>query len=122
MSCLTKTALLVLLASAVAPAQPAALFNVKQYGAAGDGVALDTSDINAAMSACAAAGGGTVYFPAGTYYSGTVLLKSNVTLWLDSGATLLGSKDLSHYQTAIAGDECYTALVLASGAQHVAVI
>src|SRR5690349_5893100 len=79
-------------------AQTRLSFNVKDYGAVGDGVRLDTEAINQAVQACAAAGGGTVFFPAGTYRTGTIHLKSDVTLWVDSGATVLGSKDPSHYQ------------------------
>ena len=87
--------------------------DVKHFGATGDGIALDTGSINKAIDACAAAGGGTVYFPAGTYLSGTVLLKSNITLWLDSGAKLLGTKDLAQYRTAVDGQDWYDALILA---------
>lgn len=56
-------------------------FNVKDYGALGDGVNDDASAIQAAITACAAVGGGTVYFPAGTYLIGTKLtLRSKVIL------------------------------------------
>src|SRR5882757_11466273 len=79
-----------MLGLAVAQAQPAApaSFNVRAYGAKGDGATLDTAAINAAIDAAAAAGGGTVYFPAGTYPSFSIRLKSHITLYLDSGATL----------------------------------
>lgn len=68
-------------------------FNVRDQGATGDGKTLDTAPLQAAINACAGAGGDTVYFPAGTYLSGTLVLKSQVTLHLDAGATLLGSRD-----------------------------
>jgi polygalacturonase len=74
------------------------LFNVRDHGALGDGLEHDTSAINAAISACADAGGGQVFFPPGRYLSGTVHLKSRVTLYLAAGATLLGTTNLSHYQ------------------------
>lgn len=67
-------------------------FNIKSYGAVGNGKVLDTNAINQAVEACSQAGGGVVYFPAGEYLSGSIELKSNVTLYLDSGATILGSK------------------------------
>jgi polygalacturonase len=67
---------------------PAHAFDVRAYGAKGDGVTLDTTAINSAIEAAAAAGGGTVHFPAGSYLSFSVRLKSNITLYLDSGATL----------------------------------
>ena len=77
-------------------------FNVTDFGATGDGHTLDSASINKAIDACNAAGGGMVYVPPGTYLCGTVVLKSNVTLYLEAGATILGSKNLSDY-TAFAG-------------------
>lgn len=78
------------------------LFDIKKYGASGDGKTLDSAAINAAIDACNSAGGGTVYMPPGVYLSGTVILKSNVTLYLEAGATLLGSPKLSDY-TSVPG-------------------
>ena len=72
-------------------------FNVKDYGAKGDGKTLDTGAFNKAIEAIAAAGGGTVFLPAGTYLTGTIHLKSKVVLQLDAGATILGSKNLADY-------------------------
>ena len=69
-------------------------FDVKTYGATGDGKTLDTDAINKAIEAANAAGGGTVLFPAGTYASYSIHLKSNVTLYLDAGATLLAADPL----------------------------
>lgn len=66
-------------------------YNVMQYGVKGDGKAIDTKGINKAIEAAAAAGGGTVYFPAGNYLSGSVRLKSNITLYFDQGATLIAA-------------------------------
>ena len=66
-------------------------FDVRRFGAVGDGQHLDTQAINAAIWACAKAGGGTVAFPHGTYLSGSIHLLSHVNLYLDSGATLLGA-------------------------------
>ncbi len=67
--------------------------DVRQYGAKGDGTAKDTAAIQAAIDAAAKQGGGTVEFPAGRYLSGTLHLKSFVTLHLGAGATLLESAD-----------------------------
>jgi Pectate lyase superfamily protein len=67
-------------------------FNIKQYGAKGNGRTKDTTAIQAAIDA-AGRSGGTVYFPAGNYLSGTLQLRSFVRLYLDSGATLLASTD-----------------------------
>ncbi len=63
--------------------------SVRSYGAKGDGAATDTPAINRAIEAAAAAGGGTVYFPAGVYLSYSIRLKSKVGLYLDHGAVIL---------------------------------
>lgn len=69
----------------------ATVYNVKKYGAKGDGKALDTKAIDKAITEANAAGGGTVYFPAGDYLSITIHLKSNVGLFLDHGATIVAA-------------------------------
>lgn len=81
--------------------------NVRDYGAAGDGRTLDTRAIQAAVDACGAAGG-VVWFPPGRYLSGTILLRSNVTIELDAGAVLLGSKKLEDYLKCIPALRSYT--------------
>ncbi|MEO7673495.1 MAG: glycoside hydrolase family 28 protein [Pyrinomonadaceae bacterium] len=68
-----------------------AFYNVRDYHASGDGKAIDTAAINKAIETAAVAGGGTVYFPAGTYLSFSIRLKSNITLYLDNGATILAA-------------------------------
>jgi len=80
------------------PTSPASLwFNVKTYGAQGNGKANDATAINKAIDAAAAQGGGTVFFPAGTYLSGTIRLKSNITLFLSNGSTLQAISDSTAY-------------------------
>jgi polygalacturonase len=70
----------------------ATVFNVKNYGATGNGSTNDSGAINKAVTAANAAGGGIVEFPSGSYKSAnTIHLKSNVTIQLDSGAKVLGS-------------------------------
>ena len=66
-------------------------FNVRSFGAAGDGKQLDSPAINRAIDTAAKAGGGTVLVPAGTYLCGSIRLKSNIHLLLDAGATILGA-------------------------------
>jgi polygalacturonase len=78
-------------ATPVAPAAAPLTYNVREFGATGDGKTLDSPAINRAIEAAAAAGGGTVVLPAGTYLSGSVRLKSNIHLVIGAGATLLGA-------------------------------
>jgi polygalacturonase len=65
--------------------------NVRNFGATGDGMAMDTAAINRAIEAAASSGGGTVVVPAGTYACYSIHLKSNVSLYLDQGATILAA-------------------------------
>jgi len=84
------------------------VFNIKNFGAVGDGETLNTMAIQAAIDSCAKSGGGTVYFPAGTYLSGTIFFKSHITLFLDAGAVLLGSTNLNDYPVTIQSFRSYT--------------
>ena len=74
-----------------------ALFNIRDFGAKGDGATLDTAAINQAIEAGAKSAGGQVLFPPGRYLSGTVHLKSHVTLYFEAGATLVGTTNLDQY-------------------------
>ena len=65
--------------------------NVKNFGATGDGKTLDTKAINDAIDAAAKQGGGTVYFPAGTFLSFSIRLKSNISLYLEQGCVLMAA-------------------------------
>jgi polygalacturonase len=78
----------------------APVYDVKAYGATGSGKTADTAAINQAIDAASAAGGGTVYFPAGTFVSGSIHLKSNVGLYLDHGAVIEASADPQAYDAA----------------------
>lgn len=69
-------------------ARAADVFNVKDFGAKGDGVTLDSPAINAAIEEAVANGGGQVYLPAGTYLSGSIRLKSNIDLHLSPGCVI----------------------------------
>jgi polygalacturonase len=69
----------------------AGIFDVRKFGATGDGKTLDTPAINRAIETAAAAGGGLVLFPAGTYLCFSIHLKSNVHLHLDQGCTILAA-------------------------------
>ena len=71
--------------------------NPRTFGAKGDGSTKDTKAIQAAIDACAQHGGGVVVLSAGMYVAAPIELKSNITLQLDKGATLLGSPDHQDY-------------------------
>ena len=75
-------------------------FSVPDFGAAPDSGILQTKKIQAAIDCCFENGGGTVIIPAGTYKTGCILLRSNVTLRLQRGAVLLGSRDPADYAIA----------------------
>jgi len=72
-------------------------YSLTRFGALGDGENLDTEAIQSAIDACAESGGGTVNFPAGSYLSGTLMMKDHVNLHLQEGATLLGSTNPEDY-------------------------
>jgi polygalacturonase len=72
------------------PQQP--VFNVRSYGATGDGKSVDTRAVNRAIEAAAAAGGGIVFFPVGTYLCFSIHLKSYVHLYLGEGAIILAAE------------------------------
>lgn len=78
-------------ASTPATAGRPVYFDVRQFGARGDGKTIDTPAVNAAIDAAANVGGGTVYFPGGVYACYSIHLKSNVALFLDQGATILAA-------------------------------
>ena len=69
----------------------AGFYNVIDFGAKGDGKALDTDAVNGAIAAAAGKGGGTVYLPAGRYLCFSIRLKSNITVFLDNGATVIAA-------------------------------
>jgi len=73
------------------------IYNIRDYGAKGDGTTLDTKAIQNAIDKCFNNNGGTVLIPAGNFLSGTLELKSNVTLHLSAAAKLLGSPKREHY-------------------------
>ena len=75
----------------------AQVFDITNYGAVGDGVSINTVEIQAAIDSCHNAGGGIVQVPPGNFVTGTLILKSNVTINLLQGATILGSSSMSDY-------------------------
>lgn len=107
-------ALVWILAAAALPAAPADVFDVKAFGATGDGKTLDTQALQKAIDAASAQGGGTVYFPRGEFLTGTLRLKSRITLYLSRGAVLLGSTRMADYSP--------TYLLYGQGVEDVAIL
>ncbi len=109
----------------------AGTFDVRDFGARGDGVAKDTAAIQRAIDAAEKAGGGTVNVPPGNYLSGTIHLKSWVTLHLMNGATILAStdnNDFDPYETlpfkSVSDNETtyfHYGLVTAENVHHIAI-
>lgn len=78
----------------------AKVFNVREFGAMGNGTTLDTKAIQNALDACGQAGGGTVRFPSGTYLSQPLTLRSKTTILLEAGATLLATPNQRDFMKA----------------------
>ena len=99
-------------------------FNVKKYGAKGNGKRIESPAIQKAIDACHKAGGGTVIVPKGTYLSATIQLKDNVTLHLEKDALILGTTDYKAYDnldpfTEGLGIEVGRALLVAVDAHNI---
>lgn len=86
-----KKIILLTLACLAINLQANIFYNVKDFGAKGDGIHIDSDAINEAIKSASANGGGTVFFPAGTYASFSIRLASNITLYLDAGSTILAA-------------------------------
>jgi len=102
-------------------------YDVREYGARGDGKTVCTEAIQRAIDAAGAAGGGRVYVPAGIFVSGTIELRSGVELYLAAGAVLRGSRKLEHYRPKVPAFRSYTdnyterSLIYAEGAERIAI-
>jgi len=108
------------------PAAAPKTFDPRDSGAKADGKSLDTAAIQAAIDRCAADGGGSVVLSGGTFLSGSLRLKTGVTLFIDKTATLLGSRRQEDYpveEGAWEGHQARThaALISAKDAQNVGV-
>lgn len=78
-------------------AHAAGAHDIRRYGAKGDGITLDTAAIQKAIDAAAAAGGGTVFLPAGRYLSFSLRLKSHISILFESDATLIAADPAKHH-------------------------
>ena len=72
--------------------------DIREFGAVGDASTLDTAAIQQAIDACGARGGGLVLLQGGTFFTGSLRLRSHVSLHVSAGAVLLGSPNLADYQ------------------------
>jgi Glycosyl hydrolases family 28 len=114
-------------------AQSFPVCNVRDYGAKGDGVTLDTKAVTNAIAACVKQGGGTVYLGPGRYVIGTVQLYSHIHLFLESGAALVGSHDIRqylpsppfgfarHYGVDITGEGTVLGMLIAKDAEDISI-
>ncbi|HYE19642.1 MAG TPA: glycosyl hydrolase family 28 protein [Tepidisphaeraceae bacterium] len=123
---MTRAAAAVLLALVLSLSARAATFTITDFGAAADGKSDSTVAIDRAVEAASAAGGGVVRVPPGTFLTGGVELRSNVTLQVDKGATLLLDKNPARYRvirTRWGGVDChnFAGLISARDADRVAI-
>jgi polygalacturonase len=102
--------------------------NIVDHGAIGDGEFLNTDAIQSAIDRCHDQGGGKVYVPAGKFRTGTIILRSHVSLYLEAGAVLLGSTRLNDYPEIYPAFRSYTdvnyvdkSLIYAEKAEHISI-
>ena len=101
-------------------------YSVDSFGAVSDGRTMCTNSIQDAIDQANSDGGGTVIFPKGTYLSGTINMKSNVSLHLANGATLLGSVNPKDYSPMYNGEYGklykWRALILAKNCENISIL
>lgn len=102
------------------------VFYITDFGAVGDGKTICSKAIESAVDACVAAGGGTVFVPAGKFLTASILLHSNVRLHIDNGAELLFVQDCDQFATVESRWEgvdgaVYRACIFASDAENITI-
>ena len=110
----------------VQKATAAKMIDATKVGVVGDGTTLNTATVQKAIDQCSAAGGGIISFPRGRYLTGTIQIKSNVTLRIEKDATLLGSTDAADYRNLDpfidgTGNPLGHALIVAMDAENVGI-
>lgn len=122
-----KNIIIAMTLAAAALTAEARVYDIADYGAVSDTTRLSTAAVQKAIDSCNAAGGGTVSVPAGNYKIGSIVLRSNVTLNLENGATLYGSTDIADYQpmttdyVSLRTNVPTIQLIYADNADHVAI-
>lgn len=104
-------------------------FDIREYRTVDDNSGLDTGAINRAIEACSKAGGGQVLIPPGRFLTGTLHLRSHVTLFLAAGATLVGTTNLEAYEAPTVPEfmpearwgKWHHGLLIAEGAEDVTI-
>ncbi|MCK5463980.1 MAG: glycoside hydrolase, partial [Bacteroidales bacterium] len=103
--------------------------NIMDHGAKGDGEFLNTRAIQSAIDECHQEGGGRVVVPAGSFRTGTIILKSHVSLYLVAGAVILGSTELKDYPEIYPVFRSYTdvnyvdkSLIYAEKAENISIL
>lgn len=102
------------------------VFNIKDYGAVDGGTILCTDAISKAVEECEKNGGGKIYIPAGKYLTGPIFLKSNMNLYLESGAVLVFSDNPEDYPVVVSRWEgvkrdCYASCINAYNAENISI-
>jgi hypothetical protein len=104
-----------------------ATYNIQDFGAKNDGITLNTAVIQKAIDTCSENGGGTINFPPGSYLTGAIILKNDVSLLLEKGAVLLGSTDVGDYLSikpnyvALRTVQATRQLIFAEDAENIAI-
>lgn len=102
------------------------VYNILDFGAVGDGVTSCTDAIKKTIDKCAQNGGGKIYIPAGKFLTGAIFLKSNMNLYLESGAVLLFSNDIDEYPVVTSRWEgvkrdCYASCINADNSENISI-
>lgn len=102
------------------------VYNIVDFGGVPDGTTLCTKAFEAAVKACFAAGGGTIYVPSGNFLTGSIQLKSNMNLYLEAGARVLFVRDKQQYPLIYArweGKEClvYSPMIYGQDIENVSI-
>lgn len=103
------------------------IFNITAFGAIADGKTLCSNAFSAAIDAAVEAGGGTIYVPAGQYLTGPIVLKSNITLYVEAGAYIRFSQNVADYPLVMSRWEgvdrlVYSPMIFGEDAENIAVI